>query len=246
MKSLTPDRRPSHILDFEAIGRVVDRVKDMDASLGSAYELPATTNSVDWGRVRAARAGLASSISWAYTLRDVHADWTSDSRAKRRYTALERVHRMARELIALIKDDQLPLTPSLAPRFLTSDEDGFHVVDFSQLMVGLERLQEAAKQERARLSNADLHEAAPLSRVGGDSASLATPGNAFISRMGEVFEEGFGQEVLIKFTSDREPTGPFVSFVEAVTREMGEPMTAEGTRKAWDRAKVHGQSSEEK
>lgn len=246
MKLPKTDGKPSHILDFQTIGRVVDRVKEVDASLGAAYELPSTTNPVDWGRVRAARSDLASSISWAYTLRDVHADWTSDSRAKRRYNALNRVHRMARELVVLINDDQLPLTLSLAPRFQTADEDGFHVVDFSQLMVGLERLQEAAKQERARLRKDDLHEAAPLSHIEDKPLRLATRGNAFISRIGKAFEDAFGQPPSIKFTEYREPTGPFVRFVEAVTQEMGDPMTAEGIRKAWDRAKVDGQSSQEK
>jgi len=244
--SETGRARTSGILDFQEIGRVVESVRATDTSLGDAYQLPTTGSPADWDKVRHARADLSSSISWAYTLRDVHGDWTSDSRAKRRYEALGRTRRLTRELVALIEDDQLPLTSSLASRFRVTDEHGFHVVDFSQLMVGLERLQEAAEQERARLRSADLHETAPLSHVEGDSASLATPGNSFISGMGKAFEEGFGQPPSIKFTSDREPAGPFVRFVEAVTREMGEPMSPDGIRKAWERATATGQTSRKK
>ena len=240
------DARSSSILDFHAIGRVVDQVREADASLGTAYELPVTGDPTEWDRVRNARTGLSSSISWAYTLREVHGDWTSDSRAKRRYEALGRARRLARELVALVEDDQLPLASSLVSRFRTTDEHGFHVVDFSQFMVGLERMQEAAEQERARLRSDDLHEAAPLSHVEGEPASFATPGNSFISGMGKAFKKGFGQTPLIKFTSDREPAGPFVRFVEAVTREMGEPMSPDGIRKAWDRATATGQSSRKK
>lgn len=233
-----------NILDFQAIGRVVARVHEVDASLGALYELPATGDPTDWGRVRNARAALSSSISWAYTRRDVHGDWTSESRSKRKYAALARARRLARDLSALIKDDELPLAPSLASGFRVTDEHGFHVVDFSQFMVGLDRLQEAVEQERARLKEANLHDAAPLSHIEG--ASMATPGSSFISGMGKAFEKGFGQSPSIKFTGDREPTGPFVRFVEAVTREMGEPMSPDGIRKAWDRATGTGQTSRKK
>lgn len=241
MKPSEAESGSPSILDFQAIGRVIDRVREANADLGAAYELPATDDPADWDRVRNARTGLASAVSWAYTLRDVHADWTSDSRAKRRYEALGRVHRMSRELVAIIHDDQLPLSLSLAPGFPATDEHGFHVVDFSQLMVGLEQLQNAAEQERARLRSADLHEIAPLSHIEDETTSLATPGNFFISGMGEAFEKGFGWPPSIKFTNEREPAGPFVRFVEAVTREMGEPMSPDGIRKAWDRAMATGQ-----
>lgn len=235
----------SAVLDFQQVGRIVDSVRAADIALGDAYQLPSTDSPAEWDRVRHARADLSSLISWAYTLRHVYGDWTSDSRAKRRYEALERVRRMARELVALIENDQLPLTASLASHFHVADERGLDVVDLSHLMVGLERLQEAARQERARLKRAGLHETAPLSHVDGDSVSLATPGSSFISRMKNAFEDGFGQPPSIKFTPSREPTGSFVRFVEAVTREMGEPMSPDGIRKAWDRAGL-GQTSKKK
>ncbi len=238
--------RPSGILDFQAIGRVVDQVRQADTSLGAAFALPATDDPEAWNRVRNARSDLAGSIAWAYTRREVHADWTSDSRAKRRYEALGRVHRMSRELVAIIHDDQLPLSLSLASCFPATDEHGFHVVDFSQLMVGLEQLQNAADHERARLKRADLHEIAPLSHIEDETASLATPGNSFISGMGKAFEKGFGRPPSIKFTNEREPAGPFVRFVEAVTGEMEEPMSPDGIRKAWDRAMTTGQTSRKK
>jgi hypothetical protein len=238
MKPSEAETGSPSILDFQAIGRVIDLVREADAGLGAAYELPATDDPADWDRVRNARTGLASAISWAYTLRDVHADWTSDSRAKRRYEALGRVHRMSRELLALIGDDQLPLSSSLASRFAATDENGFHVVDFSQLMVGLERLRDAAEWERIYLRSNDLNETAPLSHIEDDSASFATPGNSFMSGMAKAFEKGFGCSPSIKFTTEREPTGPFVRFVEAVTREMGDPMSPDGIRRAWDRAKT--------
>lgn len=235
---------PSHSLDFEAVGRVVESVRAADTSLGDAYLLPPSRAPSEWYRVQQAREILASDISWAYTLRDVHGDWTSDSRAKRRYEALGRTRRLARELVALIENDDLPLTSSLVPRFHVTDEHGFHVVDFFQLMVGLKRLQAAAEQERAHLRSANMHATAPFRHVVGDPASLATPGKFFISGMGKAFEKGFGQSPSIKFTSDREPAGPFVRFVEAVTREMGEPMSPDGIRKAWERATATGQTSQ--
>lgn len=236
MQSSGAGARSSHILNFQAVGRVIDRVRQADANLGAAYELPATGDPADWDRVREARSDLSSSISWAYTLREAHPDWTSDSRARRRYEAIGRVRRLSRELTALIHDDQMPLSSSLAPRFPVTDEHGFHVVDFSQFMAGLERLQEACIEERERLKELGLHEKAVLSQVGDDADSLSTPGAAFISRMGKAFEEAFEQAPSIRFTNDREPAGPFVQFVEAVTMEMGEPMSRDGIRKAWDRA----------
>lgn len=244
--SQSGEQRSSSVLDFQGIGRVVDSVRAADMSLGDAYQLPTAGSPTEWDRIRKARADLSRSISWAYTLRDVHGDWTSNSRARRRYEALGRTRRLARELVALVEDDQLPLASSLAPRFRATDENGFHVVDFSQLMVGLERLQEAAEQERTYRRSAEMHQTAPLSHAEDDSTSLATPGNSFISGMGKAFEEGFGQPPSIKFTSEREPAGPFVRFVEAVTREMGESMSPDGIRKAWDRATRTGQTSRKK
>ncbi len=232
----------SSLLDFQGVGRVVESVRAADKSLGDKYLLPANGLPIDLDGVRHARADLATAISWAYTTREAHGDWYSDSRAKRRYKALGAAHRLARELVALIEDDELPLDSSLASRFRVTDDRGFHAVDFSQTMVGLRRLQEAAEKERARLRRADLHETAPLSHVEAKTAAYATAGNSFMARLGKAFEEGFGQSPSINFTSNWEATGPFVRFVEAVTCEMGHAMAPEGIRKAWKRKFGTGQT----
>lgn len=233
MGTMENGAKPSRILNFQAIGRVLARVQDADADLGAGYEAPLTAEPAEWERVRKARADLSRAISWAYTLREAHGDWTSASRARRRYAALGRARRLTRELAALIQDKQLPLAPSIAPWFRVVDEHGFQVADFAQLVGGLERLQEACRWERERLKESGLNENPP---AGGDSKSSPTPGTAFIIKLGKAFEEAFGQAPAIKFTAGREPAGPFVQFVEAVTSEMGEPMSPEGIRKAWDRA----------
>lgn len=230
------EQAASSALDFPAIGRVVESVRQADMALGGEYLLPENAEHADWEKVRTARDGLSFSISWAYTLREIHGDWTSDSRAKRRFDALGRALRLSRKLAAILKDEELPLTASLIPWFRTTDDIGSHVVNFSQFLAGLDLLKEASEQERERLKKSGFDQAAALSPDKSGSRLLATPGHSFMTGLGKAFEKGFGTAPFIKFTSDREAAGPFVHFVEAVTREMGETMSRDAIRKAWDRA----------
>lgn len=226
--------RSSRVLDFQATGRVIDKVCEADASLGAAFEPPKTNNPMDWEQVRKARAALSNSISWAYTYRDAHGEWTSSSRAKRRYETLDRVRRLSRDIGKLIADDDFPLGFLLAPYFPARDEDGFSAVGLAQLTLGLEQLQRACTEERAKLKESGLHESSVFS--GSEAGLLSTPGNAFILQLAKAFEKAFAQAPAIKFGSERNPEGPFVAFVQAVCAEMREPMSPDAVRKAWDRA----------
>lgn len=222
-------------LDFQAVGRVIAKVAKEDPSLGEEFEMPQSQDLEAWERVRIARLDLANSISWAYHYQDMYADFSSDSRARQQYENLAKMTRLVRTLCSLMDDPKLPLRDSLAGYFPALDEDGFHIADLSQTMFGLERLQQACMQEREHLKSLGLHEKALLSVLPNDG-SLPTPGSAFISHLGKVFEQTFGKPPSFSFTAEREPSGPFLAFVEAVTTEMGAPLRGDAVRKAWERA----------
>ena len=206
----------SRLLDYPAIGRVLDAVRQAGLEPPSAAwpaahganDLDATSGARRW------RAELSQDISWAYTLHAIGPHLASDAKARSRTKGLTDTTRLANRLLALITDEKLPLAGDLARHFDPREGESIHTA-----LAGLRSIAIAASQEAARRRSAGIADKAILPEAN-DGAPKAGTTVDFVARIAEVFERSFGTAVTISHDTAREPGGPFLAFTMSLISEM--------------------------
>lgn len=206
-------------LDFQQIGRILDAVKLAGGTVPCEFYAETGISELDpFASARRCRADLAAGISWAYTIERILPDMESDARAKRRFKAIGDVARKSRQLASLLRDEDLGIAHWLMGHFDPSKRESS-----SSTLAGLDALTRAAVSEARRLKAEELHTQAPFAHIEASSdPKNKTARDVFLQQMRDAYEEHLRQPARIVYT-DRHPTGPFVSFLQAVTKEMGEP-----------------------
>jgi hypothetical protein len=230
-------RGASISLDYQAVGRILRRVAEAGLAIPSEFD-PTSALSRDW------RLELSKAISWAVTLREVQPEWTNDARSRQRYEKLGKIRQAASSIAEALQDEDV-LVSALSSHFVATPQWGKPDAypEFHSLISGIRHLQFAAEKERNSLRKSGLHQKAPLSPAA-EIDVLKTPGAAFIRQLGNAYQKSFGTAPDISYSSIREASGPFVAFVEAVSKELGEPMSPEAIRKAWERANSSDKASQ--
>ncbi|PYE98936.1 hypothetical protein C8J35_103537 [Rhizobium sp. PP-F2F-G38] len=201
-------------LDFEAVGEVLTATGE---AVPPALQIPEARSAQAMSEVRAARAELASKISWAFSYHDLTPIWTSDAKSRGRYGDLVKISKACSVIQELADSSKFGVVPS--------------GLDLSVIMDGVARLSAAAEKERQRLKKAGFDKAAPLS--GSKGASLLTPKDALISGLAEAYEFAYGVTPRITYNTEREAEGAFIRFCQVILEKGGEPMSAEAIRKAF-------------
>lgn len=202
-------------LPENAVDQIIAAVVEADASLGKALAWPSPNVWEETKRVRAARSQLMFAVNAAITLKSVMPFWLDRGQANTRAEKLGQVAADVRTLCSEIGTDEF--ANSMPPQF-----NGLR-----QLIKDLQRFQTACEQrsKEGAIGLFDLE----------DDPDAPTPQGEFMRALGEAYEEAFGKAPSISHSADRDPGGPFVAFVQAVTSLAGHPLKPWAIKKAWSR-----------
>jgi hypothetical protein len=204
-------------LDYAAVGRVLDAVRAAGLEPPSAaWPAGPGSNEVDvMATSREWRRELSQRVSWAYTFHALGPDLRSDARSSRRTKNLADVNHLANRLLALIRDDDMPLSGNLGHHL---DPEVGESIDAA--LLGLEAIAFAAREEVKRRRIAGIADKAVSADAKDGSLEWGTSVE-FVSRLAGIFEQAFGSAAAITYDKKRKPVvGPFVMFVTAVVGEM--------------------------